>query len=146
MKARRIRSFASFFSLGVAVAVACGAPNDGHVNIVDEESGGSGGSRSAGASAGSNGKSGGSGLGGDGFAGEGSIPVSPDPPVVVSVTPSGDDLAEPTGVIEIEFSEGLDPDTVTLDNIKLLDGEVAVPGTLDYSGVTVTFTPDDQLF
>jgi hypothetical protein len=145
MKARRIRSFASFFSLGVAVAVACGAPNDGHVNIVDEESGGSGGSRSAGASAGSNGKSGGSGLGGDGFAGEGSIPVSPDPPVVVSVTPSGDDLAEPTGVIEIEFSEGLDPDTVTLDNIKLLDGEVAVPGTLDYSGVTVTFTPDERL-
>ncbi len=146
MAARRVRSFSSLFCLGVAVAVACGGPDEGRINIVDEESGGSGGSKNTGANGGTaNGKSGESGLGGDGAAGEGSIPVSPDPPVVVAVTPSEDELAEPNGSIEIEFSEGLDPDTVTLESIKLLDGEVAVSGTLDYSGVTAVFTPDVRL-
>ncbi len=40
---------------------------------------------------------------------------------------------------------GLDPETVTPESIQLLDGEVAVSGTLEYSGVTAVFTPDVRL-
>jgi hypothetical protein len=130
-------------SLGTALAVACGGPDDGKINIVDADSGGSGGSGASGGSG--SGDAGESNRGGDGAGGDGEVPVLPTPPEVVSVTPSEDELAEPTGSIEIEFSEGLDPETVTLDSIQLLDGEVAVSGTLEYAGVTAVFTPDVRL-
>jgi hypothetical protein len=65
---------------------------------------------------------------------------------VVSITPDdGDDQTEPTDAITIEFSEALDPSTVTSDTVLVYDGEAVVPGTLDYSGVTATFTPDARL-
>jgi hypothetical protein len=143
MIARRVHTLSLFLSLGAAVAVACGGPNDGYINIVDDESGGSGNSGATGGSG--NGEAGESSQGGDGAGGDGDVPVLPTPPEVVSVTPSGDELAEPAGSIEIEFSEGLDPETVTLESIQLLDGEVAVSGTLEYSGVTAVFTPDVRL-
>lgn len=64
---------------------------------------------------------------------------------MVSVTPSGNQRAEPTGSIKIEFSEKLDPKTVTSKTIVLSDNGKPVPGKLEYSGVTVTFTPDERL-
>jgi hypothetical protein len=130
-------------SLGTALAVACGGPDDGRINIVDAD-GGTSGSGASGGSSGS-GNAGESSQGGDGAGGDGEVPVLPTPPEVVSVTPSADDLAEPTDSIEIEFSEGLDPETVTPESIQLLDGEVAVSGTVEYSGVTAVFTPDVRL-
>jgi len=151
-------------ALASSVAVACGGVNQGRVEIVDEEGGGDGGTDSNGESGGGNGGSGGSGghagkspgTGGDtpgvvqgGEAGEvgrgGTAPLG-DPPVVVSITPeSGDDQAEPTDSVVIEFSEELDPSTVTSDSVLVYDGETPISGTLVYSDLTAEFTPDERL-
>lgn len=140
-----------------SVAGACGGVDPRVVNIVDEEGGsdGAGAGESNGANGGRAGMS--PGVGGDApgegggggtgaEAGDGPTPVLPEPPVVVSISPGdGDDQAEPTDSIRIEFSEGLDPNTVTGDSVLVFAGETAIPGQLDYSGVTVEFTPDQRL-
>jgi hypothetical protein len=122
---------------------ACGGLDDGAITIVD--AGGSGGSlANNGGSNPSGGSSGSSSEGGEG--GEPPVVISDDPPVVVSVTP--DDEAsdiEPDEAIEIEFSETLDPDTVTGETIVVRDGDRIVSGELEFSGVTATFTPDERL-
>lgn len=138
--------------------VACGGVNKGHIEIVDEN-GGDGNDAEAG-SGGSNGASGGSGGSGGnagsiteggsdaqgGGAGDGPVPVLPEPPVVVSVSPdNGETQAEPGDRIRIKFSEGLDPSTVTSDSILIYDGETPIGGELEYSGVTAEFTPDQRL-
>jgi hypothetical protein len=131
-----------------SVAIACGGVDKGRINIVDENGGGDGNGGSAGSSAGNAPTSGGGG-GSDaqgGEAGDGPIPVLPEPPVVVSVSPDNEEgQADPTETIRIEFSEGLDASTVTSDSILIFDGETPIAGTLDYSGVTVEFTPDQRL-
>jgi hypothetical protein len=68
------------------------------------------------------------------------------PPTVVSVTP-GDEAAdvELDTKIVIEFSEPLDPKTVTAANIQILDGTSEVAGELVYAAGKVTFTPADPL-
>lgn len=134
------------------VAGACGGVDQGRVEIVNEGGsdgtepgdGGSGGSSGNGTGAAGEATHAGSGAGGE--SGEGPGPLLPEPPVVVSVTPAdGDDRAEPTDSIRIEFSEGLDPDSVTGDSVVIYDGETPVDGELDYSGVTVEFTPEHRL-
>jgi hypothetical protein len=126
---------------------ACGGLNDGEITIVDSGgsagSGGSssndGGTQSSGGDAGSDGARGGEG-------GEPPVVISDEPPVVVSVTPEDEasDI-EPDAEIEIEFSETLDPETVTSDSIVVRDGDRIVSGELDFSGTTATFTPDESL-
>jgi hypothetical protein len=129
---------------------ACGGLNDGAVTIVD--SGGSGGSNSSSNAGGTKNKgSGGSSSGASsstngGEGGEPPLVVSDDPPAVVSVTPADEASdGEPDGVIEIEFSESLDPETVTPDTIIVREGDNVVPGKLEFSGVTARFTPDERL-
>jgi len=163
MSTSRYRSFVGAMVVVGSVAAACGGVDEGRVNIVDEAggndssdagegNGGSGGSagKAPGAGgdvsdqAGAGGASGSGGSGGEG--GDGTGPVLPEPPVVVSITPdNGDDQVEPTDSIRIEFSEGLDPDSVTGDSVLVFDGETAISGELDYSGVTVEFIPDQRL-
>lgn len=68
------------------------------------------------------------------------------PPRVVSFTPESDAVdVEPDTTIVIEFSEPLDPKTVTSTSVSVLDGATAVPGKLEYSEGKVTFTPDAPL-
>lgn len=142
--------------MGGGVAAACGGVDPRIINIVEEGgSDGSGGSEANGAGGGSSGtdagdggdapsEGGGGGMGAQ--AGEGPGPVLPEPPVVVSISPdTGSDQAEPTDSITIEFSEALDPSTVTSDSVLVYDGETPIAGTLDYSDVTVQFTPDQRL-
>jgi Bacterial Ig-like domain len=138
-----------------SLAIACGSVDQGRVEIVDEEDAGAGSGAggkqgAAGTSAGGSSGSAGSSRGGSdspgGDGGDGPAPVLPEPPVVVSVTPSdGETAAEPTDSIRIEFSEQLDPSTVTNETVRIMDGDVSIPGSVSLSGVTVEFTPDARL-
>ncbi len=84
-------------------------------------------------------------FGGDTFTG-GAAPVLDGPPEVLQVDPVNDAAeASPTGPISLLFSEGLNPDTVTNDSIKVMDGAAQVAGAIDYSKVIATFTPNDRL-
>lgn len=68
------------------------------------------------------------------------------PPTVVSSTPANDEVdVEPDTSIVIEFSEPLDPKTVTSTTIQVLDGTTPVPGELVYEDDEVTFTPASPL-
>jgi len=71
------------------------------------------------------------------------------PPTVISATPaSGTRNVTLTPVLQITFSEALDPATVTAGSIQLLDTRsVVVPGTVTYDSQTLvaTFTPTTAL-
>ena len=64
------------------------------------------------------------------------------PPTVLKITPADKAAGkEPDSKIVIEFSEALDPDTVTSATIAITDGVGPVPGKLVYADDKVTFTP-----
>lgn len=68
------------------------------------------------------------------------------PPSVVSVSPADQASdVEPGTEIVIEFSEALDPASVTASNIQLLDGEEPIPGELSHEDTTVVFKPQFPL-
>ena len=68
------------------------------------------------------------------------------PPTVVSITPKDGAIAvEPDGTIVIQFSEALDPKSVTKTTIEVLDGKTPVPGEPVYADNQVTFTPTAPL-
>jgi hypothetical protein len=76
--------------------------------------------------------------------------VEGEQPAVVSVTPTNGSTGLPTSTsVVVTFDMGLDPATVTSDNVQLLpiSGGVEVPATLDYNNVThtVTITPSAWL-
>jgi hypothetical protein len=85
-------------------------------------------------------------FGGDkGYEG-GAPPVIDGPPTVVAVDPASDaEDADPNDNIGLRFSEGLDPATVTLDNVKIMDGETEVSGELSYEGIDALFEPTRRL-
>ncbi len=139
---KRINTFIGPIAVALLFA-ACGSLNDGEIVIVDANGGSTnGGSSGSGGNAGNV-----VGNGGDvSSAGVGGVVTSDDPPTVVSVTPADAATdAEPMGTVEIEFSETLDTDTVTPDNVVILDGDVPVSGTLTFDSVRATFTPDVPL-
>jgi hypothetical protein len=47
--------------------------------------------------------------------------------------------------LSVTFSEALDPATISATTFTLNQGATAVSGTLNYSGVTAVFTPDNEL-
>lgn len=150
MSAIRYGKIFTGFFVAAAVFTACGGVDKGRINIVDEDGGsdGSGGTvNPGGGSSGNGGTNSTNGGDGQGEAGEGTVPVLPEPPVVVSISPDvGESEVEPSGTVVIEFSEGLDPSTVLSgDSVIVYDGETPVPGSLHYRGVTVTFTPEERL-
>lgn len=70
------------------------------------------------------------------------------PPSVVSITPgSGVDDAEPDVIIEVEFSEPLDPATVTPETFKVFARDVEISGALELSTARdqVRFAPEQPL-
>ncbi|HEX2871363.1 MAG TPA: Ig-like domain-containing protein [Polyangiaceae bacterium] len=68
------------------------------------------------------------------------------PPTVVSVSPEDDAVdVEPSTEIVIEFSEPVDPKTVTSANIQLLDGDEPVAGELSYDDGKAVFKPQYPL-
>lgn len=48
-------------------------------------------------------------------------------------------------VININFTEAMDPSTITASSFTLMMGTTEVAGTVTYSGTTATFTPTDDL-
>ena len=129
----------------VACFVACGGLKDGDVIVTDEGSGASGATGATGGSGGSSNGSGGDGTGESGAGGEPPV-VREEPPSVVSITPEDDASdVDVDQAIEIEFSESLDPDTVSAETVSVTVGDVPVAGELDLSGTTVTFTPERRL-
>jgi uncharacterized repeat protein (TIGR02543 family) len=68
------------------------------------------------------------------------------PPTVILVDPLN--LATSVAlnkVVSATFSEAMDPLTITATTFTLMNGAVAVPGTVAYSGTTATFTPASPL-
>ncbi len=77
---------------------------------------------------------------------KGACLVGNAPPTVVSFTPESDAVeVEPDTSVVIQFSEPLDPKTVTSTTIRVLDGTTVVPGEAVYADAKVTFTPSAPL-
>lgn len=73
------------------------------------------------------------------------MPGNP-PPSVLLITPKADSKnVEPDGSIVIEFSEALDPASVTAGSVQVLDGDAAVAGELSYADNKVMFVPTEPL-
>jgi outer membrane protein assembly factor BamB len=67
-------------------------------------------------------------------------------PAVLSVSPGVGASSVPLrSAIRIEFSEALNPTSVSLATLSLEAAGVPVPGTVTYSGTTATFRPADPL-
>lgn len=106
----------------------------------------SGGTGPSGGTGGGVGPGGGTGPG----AGTGGMVIpdpQPGPPTVVSVSPRDKAAdADPMGVIQISFSEPLDPATVTDTSVQLKDATGAViGGTLSYANAVATFKPKGRM-
>jgi hypothetical protein len=130
----------------VAIAAACGSVNDGDIIVIDDPTAtsGSGGTGSGGKGAG--GGAGGDGTGAGTNTGGSSGSVSGAAPTVTAITP--EDMAtavEPKAPIEITFSEGLDPATVSAETVTVLDGTTPVAGTVTYVDNKAVFTPATRL-
>jgi len=81
------------------------------------------------------------------------LPVTPVTPIADTIKPtvsstvplnSATDVAINTK-ISATFSEAMDPLTITATTFTLKQGSTPVSGTVTYSGVKATFTPDDDL-
>lgn len=72
----------------------------------------------------------------------GAVPPTDEAPAVLAVTPANDENeVEPGATIELTFSEPVDPETLTAENVSVEAVTGLVGGELDYSGVTAVFTP-----
>lgn len=70
----------------------------------------------------------------------------PDAPTIVSMDPvnNATDIAR-NKTIEVNFSEEMDPSTITGSTFTLVQGTTAIPGTVTYSGTKAIFTPSNGL-
>jgi hypothetical protein len=131
---------------GAASGGKAGGTGSGGTEAGSAGEAGDGGGGATGGTAGS-GAGGASGKGGSGGKAGGGTSGTTSGPTVVSVTP--DDAssgAEPDTAVTIEFSEPLEPNSVSAQNVAILDDtDAEVEGTLAYSGVTATFTPSERL-
>ena len=67
-------------------------------------------------------------------------------PVVTSTIPANGDFGVPLNqIISINFNEEMNPETIDLSSIIITAGDVVVPGTVSYSGLTATYTPTSRL-
>jgi Bacterial Ig-like domain len=81
--------------------------------------------------------------GGGGACGSGGRHQPPEP---VGVEPTDSSVnVEPDASVTIAFSERLDSTSVTLAELEMTAGSVAVPGSLAVEGCAITFTPSERL-
>lgn len=67
-------------------------------------------------------------------------------PVVSSTIPTNGAFGVPLNqVISVNFNEEMNPETIDLSSIIITAGDVVIPGTVTYSGLTATFTPSTRL-
>jgi hypothetical protein len=75
-----------------------------------------------------------------------SADVDPDAPVIFSTSPmNNEDDVERNKVVEIVFDQAMDATTINNTTITLQHGSEMVNGTVDYSGTTARFTPENVL-
>jgi len=68
------------------------------------------------------------------------------PPTISSSNPSnGTTGVAVNTAISVTFSEAMDPASVTGTSFTVMTGSTAVPGSVNYSGTTATFTPTGSL-
>jgi len=68
------------------------------------------------------------------------------PPMISSTSPaSGATGVGVNTAISVTFSEAMDPASVTGTSFTVMTGSTAVPGSVNYSGTTATFTPTGSL-
>ncbi len=68
------------------------------------------------------------------------------PPQVIATIPFGDATGAALDTeISAVFSEIMNPLTITEDNFTLFDGNAPIEGEVSYTGVTATFTPENNL-
>lgn len=140
-------------SLVLALLAACGSLNDGQVIIIDDEN--AGGTESSGGEPNATGGSAGAAAGATGQAGQdpggqgqaGASNHSDAAPSVVSVTPAHEaaDVSTDADTITIQFSEAIEPSTVTAESVRVLDLGEPLPNELGVSGSTVTITLSEPL-
>jgi uncharacterized protein (TIGR03437 family) len=74
------------------------------------------------------------------------VPPPPTLPVVISTAPAnGATLVTTTANIVANFSEAMNPLTITTATFTLMQGGTAIPGTVTYAGTTATFRPTNSL-
>ena len=67
-------------------------------------------------------------------------------PVVSSTIPLNGAFGVPLNqIVSINFNEEMNPETIDLSSIIITAGNVAIPGTISYSGLTATFRPSSRL-
>lgn len=72
--------------------------------------------------------------------------IDPDAPVIFSTSPTdNEDEIERNKVVEIVFDQEMDPTTINNTTITLVQDSEMINGTVDYSGTTATFTPENAL-
>ncbi len=67
-------------------------------------------------------------------------------PIVSSTIPTNGAFGVPLNqVISVSFNEDMNPDTINTSTIIITAGDVVIPGSIIYSGLTATFTPSSRL-
>ena len=67
-------------------------------------------------------------------------------PVVTSTVPTNGAFGVPLNqIISVNFNEEMNPKTIDLSSIIITAGNVVIPGTVTYSGLTATFKPSSRL-
>ncbi|RYZ10258.1 MAG: hypothetical protein EOO73_01385 [Myxococcales bacterium] len=154
-RAQHRSTLAALALVTTAAFAACSSLDDRKVTRgPDVAVGGDGPEHSGGSGTGDEPSVGGGGSrGGEGpdspFGGEtfmGGSPAVDGPPEVVEVDPKADaEDVNPNGAISLLFSEGLDPATVTTENIRILDEGREVEGEVSYDNGVATFEPASRL-
>lgn len=67
-------------------------------------------------------------------------------PAILSVSPGANSTgALLNNAITVEFSEAMEPTTITTSTIAVTAGTTSISGTVSYSGTTASFTPSGNL-
>lgn len=82
---------------------------------------------------------------GSSFTTSANPPDNTSPTVVSSDPQDGEIDVERNKVISITFSEEMDPSTINLTTVTLMEGTTAISGTVEYAEMTATFTPENHL-
>lgn len=72
--------------------------------------------------------------------------IDPNAPLIFSTSPlNNEDNVERNRIVEIIFDQAMDPTTINTNTITLWQGSEMVDGSVDFSGTTATFTPENVL-
>ncbi len=72
--------------------------------------------------------------------------IDPDAPIVFSTSPEhDDDNVARNKIVDIVFDQAMNPTTINTTTITLRQGSTTINGTIEYSGTTAKFVPENVL-